>query len=261
MVTYHPVSPGRGKHPASGGTLMDKKELDEYIEALWYLSEQGPPCVERLKQYLPEAFNESVLTELVQQGFIILEHDGKIVLTPKGYEQSRQIVRCHRLAERLLTDVLGMHPRETEQGACEFEHIIAPEIADSICTLLGHPRECPHGLKIPEGKCCQGGYANVRSAIVPLDRIEPGTEVKIAYINTLSNSRMHKLSHFGIMPGAVIKVHQRYPSFVVQCSNTQIAMEDAVAREVFVFQPQSGEQQEPPRRRRWRLRHKRILPE
>jgi len=232
---------------------MKKKELDEYVEALWYLSEQGEPCVEKLKNYLTEALNESVLRELVAQGFITLGQDGTITLTPKGHKQSRQIVRCHRLAERLLTDVLGMPPRETEQGACEFEHIVAPEIADSICTLLGHPRECPHGLKIPEGKCCQGGYANVRSAIVPLERIQPGATVKIAYINTLSNSRMHKLSHFGIMPGAMIKVHQRYPSFVVQCGNTQVAMEEAVAREVFVLQPHSAELQDRPRKRRWRL--------
>lgn len=232
---------------------MEKKELEEYVEALWYLSEQGDPCVETLKKYVREAFDEAVLAELVREGFILLDDTGRITLTPKGHDQSRQIVRCHRLAERLLTDVLGMHPRETERGACEFEHIIAPEIADSICTLLGHPRECPHGLKIPEGKCCRGGYANVRSAIVPLDRIQPGTEVRIAYINTFSNSRMHKLSHFGIMPGATIKVHQRYPSFVVQCGNTQVAMEEAVAREVFVFSPPGGEPQERPRRRRWRL--------
>ncbi|MCX8044614.1 MAG: metal-dependent transcriptional regulator [Desulfobacterota bacterium] len=232
---------------------MEKKELDEYIEALWYLTEQGTPCVASLKEYLPETFSQDVLDELVRQGLIIVETEGKIIFTPKGHEQSRQIVRCHRLAERLLTDVLGMQPQETERGACEFEHIIAPEIVDSICTLLGHPRECPHGLKIPEGRCCQGGYANVRSAIVSLDRVPPGTEVKIAYINALSNSRMHKLSHFGIMPGATVKVHQRYPSFVVQCGNTQIAMEEAVARDVFVFAPQSAEVHDKPRRRRWRF--------
>lgn len=238
---------------------MDKKELDEYLEALWYISEQGEPCVETLKNYVPTTFSQSMLDDLVHQGIIILEPDGKIILTPKGYEQSRQIVRCHRLAERLLTDVLGMHPGETERGACEFEHIIVPEIVDSICTLLGHPRECPHGLKIPEGKCCQGAYANVRSAIVSLDRVQPGIEVKIAYINTQSNSRMHKLSHFGIMPGAIIKIHQRYPSFIVQCGNTQVAMEEAVAREIFVFAPQLSEQPEQPKRRRWRFRRKDVF--
>lgn len=231
---------------------MEKKELDEYVEALWYLSEQGEPCVEKLKSYVQEAFNESVLNELKLQGFISLGQDGKIILTRKGYDQSRQIVRCHRLAERLLTDVLGMHPRETERGACEFEHVIAPEIADSICTLLGHPRECPHGLKIPEGACCRGERETLGSAIVSLDKVKVGDRVKVSYINTLSNSRMHKLSHFGILPGAEIGVHQRYPSFVVQCGNTQVAMEEEVAKDVFVLYPQREDTLDGPRRKRWR---------
>lgn len=233
---------------------MEKKELDEYIEALWYRFEEGKPCVDKMKDYMPEAFTKEILDELKRLELITVDSAGAVTVTEKGLEKSRQIIRCHRLAERLLSDVLGMHPRETERGACEFEHIIAPEIADSICTLLGHPRECPHGLKIPEGKCCKGEYETVGSAIVSLDKVQPGEEVKVSYINTLSNSRMHKLSNFGIIPGATIKMHQRYPSFVIQCGNTQVAMEEDVAKEVHVLYQQSPEVQEQPRHRRWRAR-------
>jgi len=70
---------------------------------------------------------------------------------------------------------------------------------------------------------------------------------------------MHKLSHFGIMPGATVKIHQRFPSFIVQCGNTQVAMEEAVAREVFVFAPQAGEEPQQPKRRRWRFRKKGLV--
>lgn len=237
---------------------MEKKELDEYIEALWYLSEQGEPCVDDLKKYIKEVFNEGIISELRKQGFITINEEERIELTQKGYEQSRQIVRCHRLAERLLADVLGMKPKETEEGACEFEHVIIPEIADSICTLLGHPGECPHGLKIPEGRCCRKSHNTVSSAIVPLDRVKVGDLVKVSYINTLSNTRMHKLSHFGVIPGSYIRVHQRYPSFIIQCGSTQVAMEEDVAKEVFVLYP-SGTDELPsqPQRKRWGFRGRR----
>jgi len=232
---------------------MDPKELDEYMEALWYITEKEEPCVDNLKKYERRAFTDEVISRLEQAGYIKIAESGALALTSDGYEKSRQIIRCHRLAERLLADVLGMKPKETEEGACDFEHVIVPEIADSICTLLGHPRECPHGLKIPEGKCCRGARETVSSAIVSLDRVRIGDVVKVSYVSTPSNSRMHKLSHFGIIPGASIRVHQRYPSFVVECGNTQLAMEEEMAREIFVMYPADGFDSTPPvRRHKWR---------
>ncbi len=233
---------------------MDKKERDEYMEALWYLSEEEDPCVDDLQSYTKTVFTDEVIAELRKEGYVTQNSAGTVEPTKKGYDEARQIVRCHRLAERLLTDVLGMQPKETEAGACEFEHVIIPEIADSICTLLGHPRECPHGLKIPEGKCCKAASSTIQSAIVPLDRVKVGERVKVSYIKTLSNSRMHKLSHFGIIPGAEVSIHQRNPSFIIQCGNTQVAMEEDVAKEVYVMYAQEAEPETPGhgQRRRWR---------
>ena len=63
--------------------------------------------------------------------------------------------RAHRLAERLFTDVLSLRDEEAvESNACQFEHILSPELTDRICTFLGHPETCPHGSPIPRGKCC-----------------------------------------------------------------------------------------------------------
>ncbi len=233
---------------------MEKHDLDEYMEALWYLSEEECSSLEKLKDYIQAVFNPGVVSELQTLEYIVLEENGTIKLTEKGYSRARQIVRCHRLAERLLTDVMGMKPKETEKAACEFEHVLVPEIADSICTLLGHPRECPHGLKIPEGNCCKQAHETVSSAIVSLDKVKMGESVQVSYINTLSNSRMHKLSYFGIIPGACIKVHQRYPSFVIQCGNTQIAMEEDVAKEISVLYPSEPCINQPVvcKKRRWR---------
>ena len=222
------------------------------MEALWYLSEENDLSLERLQNLMDVTFNDEIIGYLTSEQLIQVKGK-KIELTPHGYEQAKQIVRCHRLAERLLADVLGMPLKEMEQGACEFEHILAPEIVDSICTLLGHPSECPHGLKIPEGKCCRQARETLTSAIVPLSKVQVGDQVKVCYINTKSDSRIHKLCHFGIIPGAHIKVHQKSPSFVVQHENTQIAIEQDIADEIFVFYPEEKQEPVAPKRRQWRF--------
>jgi len=72
---------------------------------------------------------------------------------------------------------------------------------------------------------------------------------------------MHKLSHFGIVPGTFISVHQRYPSFVVKCGNSQIALEEEIAKEIYVWQKGKpspvADSSVPQRKRRWRFRRKR----
>ena len=83
--------------------------------------------------------------------------DGSMIvdLTAKGRQRAADIIRRHRLAERLFTDSLAMDSEtEIEQQACKFEHILSPEATDKICTFLGHPKTCPHGAPIPPGKCC-----------------------------------------------------------------------------------------------------------
>jgi Mn-dependent DtxR family transcriptional regulator len=85
--------------------------------------------------------------------------DGSLIveLTSRGRKRAADIIRRHRLAERLFTDSLALDSEtEIEQQACKFEHILSPEATDKICTFLGHPRTCPHGALIPRGDCCGG---------------------------------------------------------------------------------------------------------
>ncbi len=86
--------------------------------------------------------------------------DGSLVvnLTDRGRHRAGDIIRRHRLAERLFTDSLALDSEsEIEQQACKFEHILSPEATDKICTFLGHPKTCPHGAPIPPGQCCGTG--------------------------------------------------------------------------------------------------------
>ncbi len=99
--------------------------------------------------------------------------DGSLVieLTPRGYRRAADIIRRHRLAERLFTDSLAMDSEtEIEQQACKFEHILSEEATDKICAFLGHPRTCPHGSPIPPGPCCGRSAADSTRSSALLSR-------------------------------------------------------------------------------------------
>jgi Mn-dependent DtxR family transcriptional regulator len=95
-----------------------------------------------------------------------------VELTERGRKKAADIIRRHRLAERLFTDSLALDSEtEIEQQACKFEHILSPEATDKICAFLGHPRTCPHGAPIPPGTCCgketQGSGEKTRVEVSP----------------------------------------------------------------------------------------------
>ena len=207
--------------------------LEECLELLYHLHERHELALEALQQHDP-ATSVDTLQELAAAGLITLTQD-RIDLTEEGFARAEQIIRRHRLAERLLADVLHMSPTEVEQGACEFEHLVAEEITESICTLLGHPRTCPHGSPIPEGQCCRAAARECPSAIVPLTEAPVGTWARVAYISSGSDDRQHRLTHFGIVPGALVKLHQLKPSVIVLLESSRLAMEEPIAREIFVW--------------------------
>lgn len=216
-----------------------QKKLDEYLEILWYMHERHGTNLKKFLFDLEHNWDPALAEELKRQRYIE-ETETEFKLTKKGFEQARQLVRSHRLAERLLTDVLNMNIDHAETGACEFEHIIAPEIVDGICTLLGHPKVCPHGLPIPEGACCREARSSVESATKNITQIEVGKKAKVAYINTRSNSRMHQLTQMGIHPGVELWIHQKYPVLVLRINHTQIALDDGVAKDILVWEQFNG---------------------
>jgi DtxR family Mn-dependent transcriptional regulator len=105
--------------------------------------------------------------------------DGSMIveLTDRGKQRAADIIRRHRLAERLFTDSLALESEsEIEQQACKFEHILSPEATDKICTFLGHPKTCPHGAPIPRGACCRSSeYQETMEALSHIRADGPST--------------------------------------------------------------------------------------
>ena len=112
--------------------------------------------------------------------------------------------------------------------------MLAEGITNSICTLLGHPRFCPHGRPIPEGECCRQAQEEVRPILVSCNQLDVGESATIAHLYTTEHARMLKLSSLGVSPGGRIKLLQKWPSIVLQIEETEIAFELDVARNIFV---------------------------
>jgi len=243
--------------------MNKKRERDEHLEHLWYMKEEGRDLVGGLRAVMKEGYDFDIIEDLAAEGMVDLSKEkDKIRLTKRGEKYSRQLIRAHRLAERLLHDVLG---GDFESGACEFEHTVTPELVDSICILLGHPRTCPHGMEIPEGECCRKSSRTAQSSVIPLVELKVGQSSRIAYINCQSDQQLHRIDGLCLRPGAVVKLHQRYPSYVVECENSNIAMDEQIASNICVWREpkefEGGGQEDSFERggadkRRGRLRHR-----
>ena len=158
---------------------MQRREIEECLEILWHLKENHKMDKDNFDSHDNEQFGLNAIRILERDGYINMV-DKKIVLTDTGGRYAQEIVRRHRLAERLLADVLGMKPGDVEKGACEFEHILSPELTEGICILLGHPKVCPHGTKIPQGDCCRKGKESFNSLVMPLTRADIDEDCQVA---------------------------------------------------------------------------------
>jgi len=125
---------------------------EEYLETILSLEEEGiVPMRARLVERLglsAAAVSETV-GRLVTQGFVELDGDRHLTLTTKGRGLATTIVRRHRLAERLLVDVIGLEWEKVHAEAARWEHAISADVEEKLVELLGDPATCPHGNPIP----------------------------------------------------------------------------------------------------------------
>ncbi|MCK9614761.1 MAG: metal-dependent transcriptional regulator [Candidatus Omnitrophica bacterium] len=209
------------------------QRIEEALTIIWEEREKKISNKDAIAKRFLEAVNEDVSESLLSEGFVLIEKD-IIKFSNKGESKARDIIRRQRLAERLLMDVLELGRREVDSSACAFEHILSKEVEESICTLLGHPKECPHGLSIPAGACCEKAKGLIESIVIPLTKLKVAETGKIVYVLTRNHPQLHRLMSFGIVPGARIKLHQTQPSVIIQVEETQVALEEEIAKEIYI---------------------------
>ena len=208
-------------------------DIEEALGVIWTSIQRGEDDFETVSKTVKQGVGENIINELLNGKYIIKE-DNKIKLTDTGEDLGKQLTRRHRLTERLLADVLDFDRQAIEKIACDLEHNLSTDLADSICTLLGHPKQCPHGNPIPEGNCCKNSSSKIESIVVPLSKIDIAEEVTLSYIVTTNHDYMHKLLSLGMVPGTKLKLHQKFPTYIVKVNETQIALDGEVANLIYV---------------------------
>jgi len=208
--------------------------MEEILESLWVLREEGIDTRERLLAYSNLEEPEPVIDELVRAS--LLARDGeRMVFTAAGEDAGAEITRRHRLAERLLADVLQLKDdRLLESTACDWEHVLNADVIESVCALLGHPPLCPHGRPIPPGACCRGAAQAVPPVVSRLTELAAGRSGTVTFVAPTSRKRLERLLSLGIAPGTRLRLVQRSPACVIDVGETTLAIERDIAAGIFV---------------------------
>jgi DtxR family Mn-dependent transcriptional regulator len=208
---------------------------EEYLETILAIEEEGvPPLRARLVERLglsAAAVSETV-NRLVALGYTELRDDRTIRLTEKGRQLATTVVRRHRLAERLLTDVIGLEWEKVHREAARWEHAISADVEEKLVELLGDPVTCPHGNPIP------GSRRTAKTApTVRLASAEPG-RVTIARISEkleLNDAGLSLLARARLIPGATATVIERADGGVkVKTSAGEHTVPSDVAEQMYV---------------------------
>lgn len=183
--------------------------LEEYLETIHELEEEGTRVIqarlaERLGHSAPTV--SEMIKRLAADGFVSVRNRA-ITLTAKGRDRAESVVRKHRLAERLLTDIIGLEWHKAHLEAGRWEHVISDEVEARLVEILNHPTTCPHGNPIPGS-----GYQEL--ALVVLADSEPGDEVRLERVTEqveIDVDSITYLSNHGFVPGTDARVRAKAP--------------------------------------------------
>jgi DtxR family Mn-dependent transcriptional regulator len=175
-----------------------------------------------------------MLDRLSADGYV--ERAGRtIALTKQGRALADSVIRKHRLAERLLVDVIGLPWHKAHLEAGRWEHVISDEVEARLVELLGHPATCPHGNPIPG----EPGAGTGPSTQLSLADVEPGETVRLERITEeveLDMASLEFLDHHGLIPGRAARVRNRDPDGTVtlEVDGATVAIGPAICHQMFV---------------------------
>jgi len=235
QIMNHGSGQNKGAHRMRWGASREVEEerIDELLELIWTLREKGVSDMDHLLETAQDIEARSILRQMIKDDLFQTEGN-RIILKERGEEKAREIIRRHRLTERLLYEIFEMSEEEVEEEACKLEHILSPGVTESVCTFLGHPPTCIHGKPIPRGECCAKFRKEMKPLVIPLDELGLGEEGRIVFIAPKSHQRLDRLSTLGIVPGSILRMHQKNPSYVLQIGETTLALDRDIIKNIYV---------------------------
>jgi DtxR family Mn-dependent transcriptional regulator len=211
--------------------------VEEYLEAICRLSvKRNALSTTALAQRLSvtPASVTGMLKRLAEQGFISYRRYGRIELTPDGQRRARAIIRRHRLAERLLTDMLGVPLDQVHDEACRLEHALSPDVENRIAERLG-AEVCPHGNPI----------SSITDRSISLLDAPVNRPLTIVCLEDESAEVIRYLTEQGLLPSAVVTIKRREPlgsAVVLEVNGEARTIGRNLAETIRVARPQRTKQ-------------------
>lgn len=203
---------------------MDKSEIEHYLRDIWVRE------YEIEEKLLTNDFNPEDIEVLAKKDYLKIE-DGYVNLTETGEQLGRSLVRKHRIAEKVVADLFLADMDEMEELADQIEHVMSAEVEENICRILGNPENCPHNNPIPKGQYVENSNHEYS---VPLLSCHSGESGEVSYIKTEDARKLRKIMNLGLIPGSKICLIQKFPNYVFQLGNTQLAVDNELASEIFI---------------------------
>jgi DtxR family Mn-dependent transcriptional regulator len=207
---------------------------EEYLEAIYRLERKGGFArtmeLARKLEVVPGSVTNTI-ESLEERGLVIHEPYKGVRLTEKGQRLASIVLRRHRLAERLLTDILHMDWSQVHEAACKLEHALSPEIIRPLEKVLRHPKTCPHGNPIPTK--CGGIFEEKTEALSELDVKMRGIISKIVEEKT---EVLQQIQRLGLTPGKNIEVEERLPTgpLTVRLGDESLRLNHELASIIYV---------------------------
>ncbi|GAC1659360.1 MAG: metal-dependent transcriptional regulator [Vulcanimicrobiaceae bacterium] len=185
------------------------ESTEEYLEAVYRLEREGPGVTTSglaSELGVAPASVSGMLKKLASDGYLEHRSRGEAKLTMKGLEVAVRVMRRHRLAERLLTDVLGMPWDQVHAEACMLEHAISDKVEARLVEVLGNPTTCPHGHPIPPKD-----LSDPERIGFPLAQVETGARALVHGVTEEVPEILRYLGEINLRPGTKVRVVEKAP--------------------------------------------------
>lgn len=228
--------------PRSGEPALSMA-AENYLLSIFRMQEQGMhvtatqlakhlktlPADEGLGTSLPSV--GGMIRRMGREGLLKTDQSKGVILTKKGRRSAEGIVRRHRLAERMVVDLLGVELQYSHLEAHRLEHAISDQLEKKIAARLGYPKTCPFGHPVPGS-----GYHPPENA-VSLDKVPPGQELTIDRVPEDDQSLLEYFVDRKFIPGQIVVVKETATSLgviTVECDGNNVTFSYEVAAKIWV---------------------------
>jgi DtxR family Mn-dependent transcriptional regulator len=221
--------------------LVDTTEM--YLRTIIDLEEEGiPPFRARISERIGHSGPtvSQTVARMERDGLVVVEADRQLALTAKGRTKAIHVTRKHRLAERLLADVIGLDWSLVHEEACRWEHVMSENVERRLIAMLGKPTESPYGNPIPAMKEIGGPESEdfLTGVIRITDEASPGSGIlrRIGEPAQFDPALLKKFEDAGLMPGARITVVKEAEGYRLESESPQgvVVVSDEVAHHLYL---------------------------